>query len=389
LIPQDHNFLVITELFLPTKGGTAVWFDSVYRLLGGKTIHIVTADVPGALDHDSRHPNTIHRIKLRRHWWLRPESLAMYAKFLGCSLGLALRHQFEAVHAGRVLPEGLVGWMVTRLIRRPLIIYAHGEEITAWRQANKFRAMVFTYRHADCVIANSEFTRNELLKLGVKPERIARVSPGVDLDRFRPGLYTKDLLESIGFKDGQKLILSVGRLNLRKGFDRVIRAIPRLLDDKIDVHYTIAGIGQDLDYLISLSESLHVSDRVHLLGHVSEADLPRWYNAANLFAMPNREIKGDTEGFGMVFLEAAACGKASLAGRAGGTGGAVIDGETGLRVNGASLDEVTEALKRLLSNSVLAQSLGTNGYTRVRAQFSWNAVAERTSLISRNCQNLR
>ena len=389
MIPQDHNFLVITELFLPTKGGTAVWFDSVYRLLGGKTIHIVTADVPGALDHDSRHPNTIHRIKLRRHWWLRPESLAMYAKFLGCSLGLALRHPFEAVHAGRVLPEGLVGLVVARLIRRPLLIYAHGEEITTWRQPTKFKAMVFTYRHADCVIANSEFTRNELLKLGVERERIALISPGVDLERFQPGLETHDLLESIRFKNGQKLIFSVGRLNRRKGFDQVIRAIPRLLDDKIDVHYTIAGIGQDLDYLISLSESLHVSDRVHLLGHVSEADLPRWYNAANLFAMPNREIKGDTEGFGMVFLEAAACGKASLAGRAGGTGGAVIDGETGLRVNGASLDEVTEALKRLLSNSVLAQSLGTNGYTRVRAQFSWNAVAERTSLISRNCQNLR
>jgi len=386
---KKHSYLVITELFLPTKGGTAVWFDAVYRLLGGKGIHIITANVPGSAEHDIFHPNTIHRLSLHRHWWLKPESLAMYGKLLGCSLALPLRHRFEAVHAGRVLPEGLVGWVVARFFRYPLVIYAHGEEIMTWRQPTKFKAMMFTYRHADCVIANSEFTRNELLKLGVQDERIVILCPGVDLERFRPGMHIQDLLESIGSKNGQKLILSVGRLSRRKGFDQVIRAIPHLLNDGIDVRYAVAGIGEARDYLISLAEFLKIADRVHFLGHVSEADLPRWYNASDVFAMPNREIKGDTEGFGMVFIEAAACCKPSLAGKTGGTGDAVIDGVTGLRVDGASLDEVTQAMKSLLSDSGLAQSLGTNGYRRVQDQFSWNAVAERTSLISRNCQNLR
>ena len=94
--------------------------------------------------------------------------------------------------------------------------------------------------------------------------------------------------------------------------------------------------------------------------------------------MPNREIDGDTEGFGMVFIEAAACGKPSLAGNAGGTGAAVIDGVTGLRVDGASVDAVAQGLQRLLQNENLARMLGENGHRRAASEFSWNKVAERT-----------
>ena len=85
-----NRLLVLTELFLPTKGGTAVWAAEVYKRLGGKEIHIVTADVPGAAAVDAMHPNTIHRLNLQRVPWLRPESLAMYARFFFKSLRLAL-----------------------------------------------------------------------------------------------------------------------------------------------------------------------------------------------------------------------------------------------------------------------------------------------------------
>src|SRR5512135_20335 len=375
--PPDR-YLVITELFLPTKGGTAVWFDEVYRRLGGKDIHIVTADVPGARDHDVVHPNTVHRLELRRHWWLRPESLGMYAKFLGASLALALRHRFDAVHAGRVLPEGLVGWIAARCIRRPLIVYAHGEELTTWRQPVKRRVMAWTYRHADRVIANSEFTRDELVKIGVAAGKIALLYPGVDIERFRPGLPHEDLKAGIGLLSGEKLIVSVGRLSLRKGFDQVIRALPLLLSRGLGVRYVVVGIGEDRDYLRALAEALEVSDRVHLVGHVTPEDLPRWYNAADVAAMPNREIDGDTEGFGMVFLEAAACARPTVAGLAGGTGAAVIDGVTGLRVDGVSTETVAGALARVLSDPAFAKELGQRGYARALRDFSWQGVAART-----------
>lgn len=379
---KPHRYLVITELFLPTKGGTAVWFDEVYKRIGGKEIHIVTADVNGADAYDAHHPNSIHRISLRRHWWLRPESLAMYGKLLGRSLRLALHHKFDAIHTGRVLPEGLVGWVVARLVRRPLVVYAHGEEITTWRQAGKFQAMVFTYKHADRIIANSDFTRDELLKLGVRADKISLISPGVDIELFHPGLETADLRASIGLAENQRLILSVGRLSRRKGFDQVIKALPALLAQGIDVHYAIVGVGEDRDYLISLARDAGVSERVHLLGHIIPNDLPRWYNAADVFAMPNREINGDNEGFGMVFLEASACGTPVLAGQAGGTGAAVLDGVTGVRVDGTSTEAVATGMISLLGSPEFARQLGAQGCNRAFAEFAWEKVAEKTLSIA-------
>lgn len=376
-----YKILVITELFLPTKGGTAVWFDEVYRRIAGKGIHIVTADVPGAVEYDRTHPNSIHRISLRRSRWLRPESLAMYLNLLGKVLGLALSNRFDAVHAGRVLPEGLVGLIAARLIRRPLAIYAHGEEITTWRQPAKFRTMVLVYRHADCIIANSKFTRNELLKLGVNQERIALIFPGVDTERFRPGLKCNDLRVRLGLSGGQKLILSVGRLSRRKGFDQVIRALPLLAERGIDIRYAVIGTGADREYLDSLARELGVDDRVQLLGQVSVDDLPRWYNAADVFAMPNRDVNNDTEGFGLVYLEAAACGKPALAGTAGGTGSAVVDGVTGLCVDGTSIEAVASGLARLLEDGEFARKMGENGMVRARAEFSWDSVARKTMNI--------
>ncbi|MAT66077.1 MAG: glycosyl transferase [Gammaproteobacteria bacterium] len=374
---QHKAALVISELFLPTKGGTAVWFDEVYRRLGGKNIHILTAEVPGSQAHDADHPNSIHRVSLTRHWWLRPESLAMYVKLLWRAFAITLRHPVATLHAGRVLPEGMVALLVGRLLRRPVVIYAHGEEITTWNTPLKQRVLRFVYRHADSVVANSRFTRDLLLVRGVDDARIRLIYPGVDTRRFRPGLEIGDLRRGIGAGDG-KLILSVGRLTRRKGFDQVIQALPALLERGIDMHYALIGIGEDEDYLRRLAADQGVGERVHLLGHVSPEDLPRWYNAADVFAMPNREIGGDTEGFGMVFIEAAACGTPAIAGQAGGTGSAVLDDETGLRIEGADLNQVIEALYRVLGDEALARRLSRNALERVQREFAWEAVAEKT-----------
>ncbi len=291
-----NRLLILTELFLPTKGGTAVWAAEVYKRLGGKEIHIVTADVPGSAEVDSTHPNTIHRLDLKRVPWLRPESLAMYAKFFFKSLLLALTHRFDAIHAFRALPEGLVAWLVARLTFRPVVIYAHGEELTTWGKGGKYKAMRFALRHADRVIANSDFTQQELLNMGVPKAQINIINPGVDISRFRPGLPCEDLKQMIGLTAGEKLILSVGRLSRRKGFDMVIRSLPDMIHEGLAVRYALIGIGEDHDYLTNLAHEAGVADRVHLLGHVAIEDLPRWYNACNVFAMPNREISGDTEG---------------------------------------------------------------------------------------------
>lgn len=378
---MKRGYLVITELFLPTKGGTAVWFDEVYRRLGGKENAIVTAAVPGGRAHDTDHPNAVHRVELRRVRWLRPESLGMYVRLFAKSIVLALRQRFQAVHAGRALPEGLVAWAVARLTGRPVVVYAHGEELTGWGRGNKYRVMCFVLRHADHVIANSDFTSNVLVAMGVSRERIVIINPGVDIERFRPGLPCQDLRDGIGLRPGAHLLLSVGRLSRRKGFDTVIRCLPALCAAGYDVHYAIVGIGEDRAYLESVASEAGVRERVHLLGHVPMDDLPRWYNAADLFVLANRDIEGDTEGFGLVYLEAASCGKTSVAGKAGGTGSAVLDGVTGIRVDGDDRGAVTEGIFRLLDDAEHRDLLARRAMQRARGEFAWDAVANRTRTL--------
>ena len=109
---NNLRLLMITELFLPTKGGTAVSFDDDFRRLGGKEVHVITADVPGAAEFDRDHPNSIHRLVLKRREWLKPESLLIYTKLFWLSLWLALTTRTSAIFAGRALPEGLVALIV-------------------------------------------------------------------------------------------------------------------------------------------------------------------------------------------------------------------------------------------------------------------------------------
>lgn len=365
------RLLVITELFLPTKGGTAVSFDDDFRRLGGKDVHIVTAEVPGAAEFDRDHPNRLHRRKLHRVAWMNPESLPVYLKLMANSLWLAATRRLDAIFAARALPEGLVALFVGRLTGRPVLTWAHGEELTTWSRSRRFRPMCLALRHADRVLANSDYTREVLVDLiGVAPERIALVYPTVDAERFQPASGGERLRTSLGLSDDQRLILSVGRLQPRKGFDNVIRALPSLLEHGFDVHHAVIGIGEDHDRLAELADELGVAQRVHLLGHVSYEDLPRWYNACDVFAMPNREINGDTEGFGLVFLEAAASAKPAIAGVAGGTGSAVVDGETGLRVDGEHVEAIATALAHLFQDPAAAAAMGRRARERVLANFT-------------------
>ena len=377
-----NRYLVVTELFSPTRGGTAVWFDEVYRRLGGRATDVVTAAVAGDSLHDAAHPSRIHRLNLRRVPWLRPESLLMYLRLLGRTLRLAVTRRYAAIHAGRALPEGLVALVVARLTGHSLVVYVHGEELTSWGKGQKYRVMRFVLGHSDQLIANSRYTRDVLCGMGIPAARIALINPGVALERFRPGLDWQRLCPAHPWLGRRPCLLSVGRLSRRKGFDMSIRAVARLRAEGVDVDYVIVGQGEDDAYLQALAAELRVADRVHLLGAVTEQDLPRWYNACDIFLMPNREIAGDTEGFGMVFLEAAACGKPAIAGRAGGTEDAVLDGATGLRVDALEEVAVAEAIASLLTDSERRRTLGDAALERARRDYGWASVAARIDALA-------
>jgi phosphatidylinositol alpha-1,6-mannosyltransferase len=169
----------------------------------------------------------------------------------------------------------------------------------------------------------------------------------------------------------------------------MIRAVALLISEGIQIRYVIAGIGQDADYLDGLIREHNLQDAVHRIGAVNEADLPRWLNACDVFAMPNRDINGDNEGFGMVFIEAAACGKPSLAGDAGGTGSAVLHEITGIRIDGTSVLAVSNGLRKMLMPDNSATTLGQHALDRVKSEFTWERVADKTRKLNDRARRLR
>ena len=157
-----------------------------------------------------------------------------------------------------------------------------------------------------------------------------------------------------------------------------------ILPELPDLHYLIVGKGPDEPRLRALTAELGIGAAVTFVGYVPDDQLPDFYNLCDLFVMPNRqeEEDGDIEGFGMIFMEASAAGKAVVGGRSGGTADAVQHGVTGFLVNPQDVDELTATLKLLLASVDLRQKLGLAGSRRARAEFGWQSRARMLREIS-------
>jgi phosphatidylinositol alpha-1,6-mannosyltransferase len=293
------------------------------------------------------------------------------------SAWLALTRRPDAVHAGDVYPQAVVAWILKKLFRIPYLVYCHGEEITQLdrnRYLSRVRNVV--YRQADAVVTNSDFSRTHLLRLGVSPSRICKISPGVDCERFSPGAVDPQLTRKYDL-EGCFVLLTVARLVPRKGHRLVMEAIAKLNGDVANIRYVIVGTGPEKESLLLLAAALGIADRVHLAGHVPDEQLADYYKLADLLVMPNyQEARtGDVEGFGMVFLEANACGKPVIGGRSGGAAEAVVDGVTGFLVNPEDSTELAGRIGLLANNASLRHRLGMQGLERASNEFSWTTRA--------------
>ena len=390
---KGSGLLVLSELYLPVKGGHVVWLHEICRRWSG--VRLLTNRHAGCPARESIDGVDVRRINLSRWSVLRPESLVLYGNLLLQSLRECRANHPLAILAARVLPEGFVANAVGRLARGLSVVMAHGEEIApclpgkplpARRRATtwlKRKLLWRTFRRANLVVANSGFTRDLLLAGGVRADRVAVVHPGTDPERFRPMPKDAELSRLLKI-EGRRVLLTVGRLTPRKGQDVTLRALPAIREHCPDALYVIAGDGEYRNELSRLADELGVSDSVRFLGEVSDASLPSIYSIADVFVMPNRVLSGsDVEGFGIVFLEAAACGLPVVAGRSGGVPDAVSDNVTGLLVDGSSVSEVAAAIVRLLTDNQLACRMGAAGRDRVCGGLTWSQSAERIMQLVR------
>jgi phosphatidylinositol alpha-1,6-mannosyltransferase len=175
------------------------------------------------------------------------------------------------------------------------------------------------------------------------------------------------------------VLLTLARIVERKGQDQVVRALPEIVRQVPDAVYCIAGDprGDHAQWLKPLISELRLDANIRFAGYVEGGEIPAWYNLCDVYVMPSREIAGDTEGFGITFLEANACGKPVIGGNSGGIADAVVNGETGFLVDPLDPGIIAEKAIQLLTDDALAKKLGKQGRERILKGFTWRAVTER------------
>jgi phosphatidylinositol alpha-1,6-mannosyltransferase len=260
----------------------------------------------------------------------------------------------------------------------PYICYIHGEDVNT---AANSREHAFLVRRvlsgAEFCIANSRNTARLLQQnWRLPPDRVRILNPGVDTQRFHPAPKCDAIRRRLDWQERQ-VVLTVGRLQRRKGQDMLIRALPLIKQQIPNVLYSIVGDGEQRGALEELARECGVLAHVQFRGETTDDELIQSYQQCDVFALPNREIDGDIEGFGMVLLEAQACGKPVIAGDSGGTAETMFLGKSGYVVDCRTPEPVAQQVVELLSDALRREAMGAAALEHVAKAFDWGVLARK------------
>ncbi|MEV0625540.1 glycosyltransferase family 4 protein [Nonomuraea wenchangensis] len=357
----DTRVVVVTNDFPPRPGGIQSFVHGLALRTPGVAVYAPAW--PGCEEFDRGQPYPVVRHPTRL--MLPTPGVARRAA------RLVAEHGAETVVFGAAAPLGLLAPHLRRAGARRVVMLTHGHE-ASWASAPGFRAVLRRIgAHADVVTYLGDYTRRRL-EAAIPPGKLVRLAPGVDVEQFRPGLQGA----AVPGLAGRPVVVCVSRLVPRKGQDRLIAAWPRVLRAVPDAVLLVVGGGPYRGRLERLAGG-HPS--IRFTGTVPAADLPGYYAAADVFAMPCRTRWNgvDVEGLGIVFLEASATGLPVVAGASGGAPDAVRPGETGLVVDGENPAEIAQAVVELLIDPDKARKMGVNGRDWITREWTWERVAAR------------
>jgi len=293
------------------------------------------------------------------------------------------RSKIDYVLVGQILPLGTATLFASFFRPIKYGVFLHGMDFS-WA-LKKFRKKWLSYlilRQADKILCANTYVLEKLTELWpLLAEKSQVFNPGIASGA--PEADYKDIndLKNKYNLEGRTVLFSLGRLVKRKGFDKVIEALSIMPENKIqNLTYFIAGKGHREDYLKKLVP-LRLAKKIIFLGALSDREKWAWLHLCDIFIMPSRDIAGDFEGFGIVYLEANLCGKPVIAGNSGGVKDAVIDGETGLMVNSDNLEAITDAINNLANDESWRKKLGETGRLRAINNFQWEKRASEIALF--------
>jgi phosphatidylinositol alpha-1,6-mannosyltransferase len=374
---------LLTDEYPPIQTGIARLMGEIARRYPKGELLVSTGQHRDSLETDGRYPaGVVDRLPIPTRALRTLPGLLLWSRR---TAGLARQHQPRFIWSDSLRPCAYPAKWVHERVAVPYGILVHGADLLA--ELHKVRHSRFRRRTAKAllgsaaaVVANSQWTREQaqkvLRELGLDPlaDAVKVVPLGTDPQQFRPGLDTREVRARYRL-NGERWVVSVGRLEPYKGVDVSLRAVAELRKEGVDVSYVVVGAGKQRAAYRRLAAELGIDDVVRFIGAVPDADLPALYNtAAAYLGVSRREDRGKVEGFGVALAEASACGLPVIAGRSGGLAEAVTDGETGIVVEPDDAKAVAAALKRVLTDQLLARRLGQAGRKAVETYYNWDRV---------------
>ncbi|HXF72597.1 MAG TPA: glycosyltransferase family 4 protein [Actinomycetota bacterium] len=359
--------LVVTNDYPPQVGGIERALHALVRQLPPDRVAVYAPRSEGAGGFDAGEPYEIVRDPARFVWPTPAVARRVREVVRATGAGVVL--------FGDAMPLAALG---PGLARRgtPYVVACHGFDYWLSLVSGPHAALRAVTRHASRVVVMGSRFLARVVRTAV-PRRVpvSLLPLGVDPERFRPDLPTDDLRARHGL-EGRPVVCSVGRLVRRKGHDALIRAMPRVRAYAPGATLVVVGDGPYRGRLERLAASAPAGSVV-FAGEVPEEELPRYYALGDVFALPCRDRLGglEVEGFGLVFLEAAACGRPVVVGDSGGARESLVDGVTGLLVDGRDVARVADAVGGLLADPARARAMGEAGRDRVLRSFTWPRIA--------------
>jgi phosphatidyl-myo-inositol dimannoside synthase len=370
------NVLIVTNDFPPREGGIQNFVHALALRLPEGSVTVYAPAWKGAAAFDAAQPFPVER---------HPTSLMLPVPSVARrAAGLLERGGCDTVLFGAAAPLGLLAPSLRRAGARRLVAITHGHE-AGWAVLPGARGLLRRIGDSvDTVTYLGEYTRVRLAR-ALSPAaaaRMARLTPGVDTGTFRPGAGGAAIRERLGL-GGRPVVACVSRLVPRKGQDTLIQAWPAVRAAVPGAVLLLVGGGPYAGRLRRLAGERGVGGSVILTGSVPGADLPGYFDAADVFTMPCRtRMHGlDVEGLGMVYLEASATGLPVVGGNSGNAPDAIRAGETGYIVSGRSAAEVADRLVYLLTDPAGARAMGEKGMAWVDQEWRWDLVAQRLRQI--------
>ncbi|MFC1999660.1 glycosyltransferase [Chloroflexota bacterium] len=302
------------------------------------------------------------------------------------ALTLVKRERIDLIHSHWIIPSGLVGAICKKVLRKPLVVTVHAGDVFPLVRKKYLRSVGRTVLNScDVCTVNSNATGDAVRAVAGSTKRIEIIPMGVDLEVFSRHAIPLD--QDSEAESGERTILFVGRIAEKKGINYLIEAMPTILRHIPEARLVIVGYGPERGRLEDLVGKLGLNDRVAFAGEVPNAELARYYHKAHLLVLPSIvDSRGDTEGLGIVILEAMACGVPVVASNVGGIPDIIEPNWNGLLSKPGNPQDIADKVVELLSDKRLRERLSQNALETVRVSFSWEAVAKKFSTLYHDFQ---